>query len=344
MTREERIENLQRFGYTEREAAFLCLAALHSGYFLRRQFLYFAGKCRGQIAANLIDRATELGHAKAHTFRADRIVYHLASKPLYAALGQPDNRHRRDHQTSTIKCRLMALDFVLQHREVRFLETEGEKISLFCEDLKIDRESLPVVRYRSPDSTEVSYRHFLDKFPILVENDSPSAPPVVRFCYIDEGLHSTSGFERHLNQYAALFAQLAAFEMIYVSCFADQFERAARLFSARIGSETRSGADPQIDILLSHFRDRIAFEKRDFSSVTQSRLIAYREASNAFAGERYDRLFERWKTEGDKALTALLSPSTIPVSNQKASFKTYRLAFQYDLFGTLTNGNWKGKA
>ncbi len=344
MTREERIENLQRFGYTEREAGFLCLAALHSGYFLRRQFLYFAGKCRGQIAANLIDRAVELGHAKPCTYRADRIVFHLASKPLYAALGQADNRHRREHQTSTIKSRLMALDFALQHRDVRFLETESDRLSFFCEELKLDRECLPVARYRSPDSQEISARYFVDKFPIFVTTDPSDVTPVVHFCYIDEGLHSTSGFERYLDQYAALFTQLLRFQLIYVSCFADQFDRAARLFSGCIERGSGVPADPQIDILLAHFRDRIAFEKRDFSSVTQSRLIAYREASQQFSGERYDRLFERWKSEGDESVKSLLIPVTKPISHQKASFATYRLAFQYDLFGTLTNGNWKGKA
>jgi len=35
LTNEARHEALQRFGYTEREARFLCLAALHGGYFLR---------------------------------------------------------------------------------------------------------------------------------------------------------------------------------------------------------------------------------------------------------------------------------------------------------------------
>ena len=343
MTREERIENLQRFGYTDREAAFLCLAALHSGYFLRRQFLYFAGKCRGQIAANLIDRAVDLGHAKPRSYRADRIVYHLASKPFYASLGQTDNRHRREHQTSTIKSRLMALDFALQHRDAQFLETENDKLAFFCEELKLDRECLPVARYRSPDAQEISARYFVDKFPVFITRDAVGASSVVHFCYIDEGLHSTSGFERYLDQYATLFAQLANLQVLYVSCFADQFERAARLFSTRIEHGSGLPADPQIEVLLAHFRDRVAFEKRDFSAVTQPRLIAYREASQQFSGERYDRLFERWKSEGDKAIQSVFNPAAKPVANQKAVFTTYRLAFQYDLFGTLTNGDWKGK-
>ncbi len=38
MSSAERIAALKGLGYTEREAAFLCLAALHGGYFLRRQY------------------------------------------------------------------------------------------------------------------------------------------------------------------------------------------------------------------------------------------------------------------------------------------------------------------
>lgn len=343
MTREDRVESLKKFGYTEREAAFLCTAALHSGYFLRRQFLYFTGKCRGQIAANLIDRTTELGHAKARAFRSDRIVYHLASKPLYAALGQTDNRHRREHQTSTIKSRLMSLDFVLQHPNVRFIETESERLSFFFDELKLNRECLPVARYRSAESQAITERYFVDKFPIYASNNEDGGSPIVHFCYIDEGLHSTSGFERYLDQYAQLFTQLAAFRVIYVSCFGDQFERAARLFANRIHAGKCAPADPQIEALLAHFRDRTAFERRDFSGVTQSRLISYREASQMFSGDRYERLFERWKADGDASVTALLNPATTTVSNQKAGFSTYRLAFQYELFGNLTNGDWKGK-
>ena len=43
MTDRERVRALQRFGYAEPEGAFLSLAALHSGYFLRRQYTRFLG-------------------------------------------------------------------------------------------------------------------------------------------------------------------------------------------------------------------------------------------------------------------------------------------------------------
>jgi len=42
----ERVQSIQRFGYTERESQFLELAALHSGYLVRRQFNMFIGRAR----------------------------------------------------------------------------------------------------------------------------------------------------------------------------------------------------------------------------------------------------------------------------------------------------------
>ncbi len=38
------IPALETLGYTDREAAFLYLAAAHSDYFLRRQFDYFTNR------------------------------------------------------------------------------------------------------------------------------------------------------------------------------------------------------------------------------------------------------------------------------------------------------------
>src|SRR4051794_19825273 len=112
MRDEQRVHALQSFGYTEREAGFLCRAALHSGYFLRRQFLAYAGGNYGKLDSRLSERVLENGHAKAKGLRYRQVLYHLCSKPLYAALGETDNRNRREHFVFTIKARLMALDFV----------------------------------------------------------------------------------------------------------------------------------------------------------------------------------------------------------------------------------------
>jgi hypothetical protein len=89
MTREDRIRALEGFGYTRSEAAFLCLAALHSGYFLRRQFRRFAGASRGYRDDLLIEKILSSKHGQVDTSRKQAIVCHLCSRPFTAQSAIP---------------------------------------------------------------------------------------------------------------------------------------------------------------------------------------------------------------------------------------------------------------
>lgn len=64
MTTEQRIESVERFGYSRREAAFLVLAALHSGYFLRRQYCAYLGVGFGYPDDILTSKLLRQGHAR----------------------------------------------------------------------------------------------------------------------------------------------------------------------------------------------------------------------------------------------------------------------------------------
>src|SRR5215472_11392735 len=111
MTVEDQIRAIQALGYSQPEAQFLRLVALHSGYFVRRQFLRSTESARGKRAQDFIDRLIARGHASREIFREDRHLFRLHSKTIYEALGHADNRNRREHQPSTLRLRLMALDF-----------------------------------------------------------------------------------------------------------------------------------------------------------------------------------------------------------------------------------------
>jgi hypothetical protein len=113
VTEAERINALQSLGYNEREAAFLCLAALHSGYFFRRQYHAFAGVETGKASLLLEEKLTERRHAKVISFAYGTQLYHLCSRPFYEALGESNNRHRRSRAPLSIKAKLMGLDYVL---------------------------------------------------------------------------------------------------------------------------------------------------------------------------------------------------------------------------------------
>src|SRR2546425_1265887 len=98
MTNDDRIKALELFGYDHEEARFLVLVALHSGYFVRRQYLAFVNCSKGSRDDALIKKLTHRGHGEVSVFRHNRMVYHLGAKPLYDTVGERDNRNRRERQ------------------------------------------------------------------------------------------------------------------------------------------------------------------------------------------------------------------------------------------------------
>src|ERR1700722_5402169 len=170
MTASERGRGLRRFGYTEPEASFLYLAALHGGYFLRRQYALFIGGKDGGNVTQLAQKALANGHLRSSTWRQNTQLYHLCARPFYEALGQGENRNRRAREVLTIKNKLMGLDFVLAHRHLRYLATEEEKLDHFAGFLKFDFSQLPTKLYRSGKSGESTARYFVDKYPLFLSS------------------------------------------------------------------------------------------------------------------------------------------------------------------------------
>src|SRR6266852_4032573 len=201
MTNEQRVTALQLFGYDADEAQFLCTAALHSGYFLRRQFLNFIRGTKGWKDVALVNKLKANQHCRITMYRHNRMVYHLSAKPLYDALGERDNRNRRERQPSTIKNKLMGLDFVLDHPQYEYLATEREKLDHFLGTLKLAPENLPTRWYQSPRGRGTTAKHFVDKSPMFLSVPPNGTAPVAHFCYVDEGLQSTDGFATYVSQY-----------------------------------------------------------------------------------------------------------------------------------------------
>src|SRR6266446_10321374 len=141
------IEALTEFGYTQSEARFLYIVAMHSGYFTARQFLTFVDAKRGYRTHSLAKKLTTQGHATMREYRRNGCVYHLYSRRLYAQLGHENLRNRRRHRLEAIRTRLLALDFILANQVYQYLETEAEKLAYFCDELHIEKACLPVKLY-----------------------------------------------------------------------------------------------------------------------------------------------------------------------------------------------------
>jgi hypothetical protein len=330
MTEDERIEALEEFGYNAHEARFLALAALHSGYFVRRQYLEFLGKKYGYRDDALLAKAAARGHARPEPLAGRGGVYRLASHPFYAAIGEADNRNRRRRPPLAIKQKLMALDYVLAHRDRRYLATETEKIAYFAAR-SIPRQRLPSQRYRSDRTAESVQRFFVEKYPIAVEEpaESGSSSSVAAFCYVDEGVLSGSGFERFLERYGPLLSALGRSRLVYAAASARPFPGARRRFE-RFAGQLRQArwrlAGPDSAALAEYFELRHWLESKQYGRLDKAhldRLRAYRQRFSQPAIEaRYREFKSLGESEEDRKCFAL-----------EAEFEAFRLPHNYDLFG-----------
>src|SRR5207302_2586675 len=228
------IEALIVFGYTQSEARFLYIVAMHSGYFTARQFLAFVDAKRGYRTHSLAQKLITQGHATMREYRRNGCIYHWSSSKLYAQLGHENLRNRRRHRLEAIRTRLLGLDFILANQGYQYLETEAEKVVYFCDQLHIEKAFLPVKLYMGGPTSQPTLRYFVDKFPLFMSSPRPGFSPVVTLSYVDPGLEALTGFVTHLGQYQPLFLELADFRFVYVSGTRAHFEKAAELFNCRV--------------------------------------------------------------------------------------------------------------
>ena len=160
MTFADRVDAVAAHGFTPRQAGFLVTVMEHAGVCLGRHYCTYARIAYGQKMHDFFRLLVEGRYASANTCGHNRArVYHLHAKPLYRAIGEPNNRHR-----------LMVLDAVLSDRTLRWLGTESDKVAHFSLQHQVRREDLPAVTFRGPDS--VTIRHFPDKLPIGISVDA----------------------------------------------------------------------------------------------------------------------------------------------------------------------------
>jgi hypothetical protein len=167
----ESITALKQFGYTEREAEFLYLVAVHSGFFLQRQFTQFVGVAGRGPATYFIKKASQNQHVREHLpERGTQKIYHLFSRTVYAALGKENSRHRRPGRYGLLDkapVRLLGLDFVLANLSREYLEEEADKVGYLTRERQISQDVLPARIFHGDDRSETR-RYFFENFPIFI--------------------------------------------------------------------------------------------------------------------------------------------------------------------------------
>lgn len=167
----ERVEAVRQFGFTERQARFLAHVMVFSGVFLERQYRAFTGLAHGQKTHDFLTKLVTAGYATSITPGALHRgrLFHVQFKPLYEAIGEPNNRHRRPASLGRLVERMMLLDAVLADRRYGWLGTERDKLTYFREALREDK----LADYFYPHVTfgtgvDTTTRFFPDKLPIGV--------------------------------------------------------------------------------------------------------------------------------------------------------------------------------
>lgn len=331
MTIETQIEAIQALGYSQPEAHFLRLVALHSGYFVRRQFLRSTDSQSGKRDQDFLDALITRGHARRETFRQDRHLFRIQSKVIYEALGEEDNRNRREHQPSTVRLRLMGLDFILDHPEHRYLTTQQDRLSYFFEQRGVDAQALPARLFRS--NGIVTTRYFPDGFPQFLDN---AEQQVVSFVYVDDAQLSIDAFRSYVQNYRDLFEALGAIDLVFVTTSTTRFEAVQRVL-ARFWNRVREGSTPRVDLdrLLRHFPHRLLFEKRDTRNLNTAQMYALSEDIHTLCGPYFDHLYDIWKQSGDDGLRAEYLAQNAAAKPPQINFTCCVLEYDYDLFGTL---------
>jgi len=210
------IDSLSRLGYSEREATFLYMVALHYGYFLRRQFNCAVERRLGSAAASFLAKAKRAGHVREIQCGAGRLLYQLHAKQLYQIVGQRHSQNRRAKSSLEIHRKLIILDYVLGHLgKEEFLDSEAARLKFFAQ-FGVKADAL------------ASAKQFGELLPISVLHTDGNL--TVRFPFIDEGQKSTAKFERFLSTHDKLLCSLPNFEVAYVAITPEHFQQVRHLF------------------------------------------------------------------------------------------------------------------
>jgi hypothetical protein len=284
------METLESFGYTPQEAQFLYLVATHSGYFMARQFLAFTGAHWGKRTTLFWSKLQSHRHARTECFPQHGVIYHVFARKLYRHLGRENLRNRREHEIAYVQRRLAMLDFVLNHLDLAYLETEPEKRAYFEQKCAIPSHYFPSKTYHGNPESQPTVRYFVDRFPMYIE--SSSFPPVVTFSYIQPSEANLTDFVRHLEAYLPLFRELSEFRFLYLARADSHFEKARELFDSVVTIPL--GSNPADD-LLRYFSVRKCWDQRQYNLITEADLVFRNQAKQRFGAPRFEHLYRGWK-------------------------------------------------
>jgi hypothetical protein len=291
----ESITVLTHFGYSERQAKFLYLVATHSGVFLQRQYLALGltrGSCKKLALRTILNK-----DAKEHPpQRGVTKVYELFGQGIYGALGKEKFRRcipGSDSVIDRVATKLLALDFVLAHPDLHYLDQEAEKVSYFVTEHQIDKDILPSRAWSGAEGA-ASVRYFSERFPIFLSTGSDER--LISFTYMEDDNISMKAFASFVMRYRPLFCALGGkFRLIFVSRHTRSFHVAKKLFVKTL-SVAKSGAKSRH--LARFFWLRMMAEEKRFAELARQDLIDWQRGLKRYGDPLYEGQYQEWKQTG----------------------------------------------
>jgi len=285
------IERIKEFGYTESEARFLYIVAVHSGYFTLGQFRNFTGTAYGKRPTSFAEKVLKRGHATIRDYMRRGSIFHLFSRTLYGQIDKDNLRNRKRHSFDFMRSRLVLLDFILANQDLKYFETEQDKVRFFCDELGVPRDSLPAKVYEGGPESQPTLRYFVDKFPLFLSSPFSGAPPVVTLSYVDSGFETSSHFVSHLGAYQGLFRQLKSFRFLYIAAKDAYFQKAEERFRSLVKRPLESDVSGEI---LRYFQIRKKWERHEYVVPVTEDFEFLIEARRRFHGDRFDSFYQAW--------------------------------------------------
>ena len=302
----EQIERIEELGYTESEARFLYVVAIHSGYFTLRQFCTFTHAARGKRSFIFAQKLLQSGHASRRDYMGVGSVFHLFSRTVYGQLEKDNLRNRRRHSFEFIRSRLLLLEFILANHELAYFETEQDKVSFFCETMGVSKDFLPAKIYEGRPGSQPTVRYFVDKFPLFIAPFLSGPPPVVTLSYVDSGFQTPFAFLSHLAAYQRLFRQLETFRFLYIAAKDAYFRVAEERFRSLVKRPLESDTSAEIS---RYFQIRKKWDNHEYVVPVTEDLEFLNIARQRFRGDCFDSLYHGWRSGelGEQALRAEFS-------------------------------------
>jgi hypothetical protein len=298
--RPERVNAVAAFGFTERQARFLIRVLVHAGVFLERQYCTFAGVVHGQKSHDFLTRLVGRGYATVITPGALHRgrLFHVQYKPLYEAIGEPNNRHRKPASLGRLVERLMLLDAVLAETRYTWLGTEQDKLAYFIVGLlktRLQKDEYPHLVFGEGDNHTV--RYFPDKLPIGVEGEGGWRHLFLYLVTRDV----PADFRMFLHRHAELLRALPEWTIRLL--VPRRFRKAAALYRYAVRDEFATPLKPStVEELEWFFRAR-----RGDAQTSPPADLDLATAARKFSAARFRALHRAWQREGNSALWAAQS-------------------------------------